>query len=803
MDGCETKMRATDILALPPDVLLTPVEMLEREIRERLNYSPGDYVISRPRLRSRSLVVESAAANFLERFRSPKNVVEAVIAYSLEKKIAPEKALDEVLPLVTRMRQLRLLVLANSDEEEEIRPTLFVGEYIADFRVTSCIHIFDDVEVYKVADRDGHEFALKMLRPRAPDRSRKMLEREAAILRLLNGRYSPSLITKGSFRERAYLVMTWCAGKDISSAARELRSPWGPRQSPELIELCIRILRIYSWLHKNGIVHGDVHPNNVLVGDDGSITLIDFGLSCCIDDRYDLPSFGRAGVAEYIEPEYCHALELHHPPPPATTVSEQYALAALCYFLITSAHYLDFSLERKKWRLQILHEHPRAFSSIGLPAWPEVELTLAKALAKNPSQRFNSVSQFSDDLLHAIECAPPHRTARLSASHNLLEGVLQRFGRSDSSIRIGLTEDPKCSVNYGASGIAYFFYRIACLRDDADLLATADIWSSWSRENAAGRDAFHSSELGITSEIVGPSSFYHGETGVQCIQALISHAMGDFDSADKAVLAFLGASSKSSDNIDLTLGISGLLIGCATMLDAFTDRMSKSRSDVKQLGHATLAKVWKRLEGEKIQSSDAVSFLGVAHGWAGILYAILRWSQATAITILGLEDKLHELGDLGTWKGSTAAWPLRPGPSANDRSPRTGWCHGSAGYVHLWTLAYRTLGDPRFLRLAEAAAKHIWESLDIIKITNGSSCCGYAGQGYALLSLYRLTADTIWLRRAQTLCERAVVYAHRTERRSSLYKGDIGIALLAEELSHPELSCTPLFEPEGWKPIRV
>jgi hypothetical protein len=42
------------------------------------------------------------------------------------------------------------------------------------------------------------------------------------------------------------------------------------------------------------------------------------------------------------------------------------------------------------------------------------------------------------------------------------------------------------------------------------------------------------------------------------------------------------------------------------------------------------------------------------------------------------------------------------------RSPATGWCHGSAGYVHLWTLADSVVGHGRQLDLAERAARHAW-----------------------------------------------------------------------------------------------
>ncbi|HEY0546416.1 MAG TPA: lanthionine synthetase LanC family protein [Pyrinomonadaceae bacterium] len=790
-------MKANDVLILPAGVLLVPVETLESELKKRLSYDAGDYLISRPRTRSRSLVVDSAAATFLEQFRSPKTVVEAVISYSRITAGDPEQMLDGALPLIERMRRLQLLVISGSAQADEIQPTLPDSSRVVDYRVISCVHIFEDIEVYKVADHAQRELALKILRPEAQEKSRRMLEREAAIFELLDGRHSPTLISGGLFKSRAYLVTTWCAGVDAFSAAQALRNPLGLQHSLELIQLCVRILETYVWLHERGVIHGDVHPGNIRIGENGSVRLLDFGLSWCMDESLHLPANKRGGTPEYMEPEYCQALKQRELPPSATPASEQYALAALCYFLLNGAHYLNFSLERENWLHQIMEESPRPFSACGQEPWPALEQVLTKALSKKSSNRYDSVSEFTEEFARATQFRPRHNSCP-SVSRQLLENVLQQFKRSGTRIHTELLDEPNCSVNYGASGLAYFFYRLACLRNDPELLATADLWSSWSRENAEQPGSFHCSEIGITEEAVGSISLYHSETGVQCVQALVSHAMGDLYTANKSIQRFIAACAATCDNPDLTVGYSSVLVGCAAMFEALPEHEHVDRHSLYELGERTLTLVWSRIVDEQIQEPGIVRWLGIAHGWAGILYSSLRWREATGTEFDGTLEKLGELANLAKWNGASVAWPLRMGDSANDRSPRTGWCHGSAGYVLLWTLAHRILGGEHFLRLAEGAANHVWDSLDSIKRVNGSLCCGYTGQGYALLGLYRHTGNPLWLDRAETLCERAALLAHRTERRASLYKGDVGIALLAEELSQPELSCMPMFEAERW-----
>ena len=74
---------------------------------------------------------------------------------------------------------------------------------------------------------------------------------------------------------------------------------------------------------------------------------------------------------------------------------------------------------------------------------------------------------------------------------------------------------------------------------------------------------------------------------------------------------------------------------------------------------------------------------------------------------------------------------------------------------------------------------------------------------YALLNLYRYTGEGEWLDRAKDLATRAVFTASDpsswpdSRYAESLYKGELGVALLAEELNRPEFAAMPFFELEG------
>src|SRR5215207_4669102 len=84
--------------------------------------------------------------------------------------------------------------------------------------------------------------------------------------------------------------------------------------------------------------------------------------------------------------------------------------------------------------------------------------------------------------------------------------------------------------------------------------------------------------------------------------------------------------------------------------------------------------------------------------------------------------------------------------------------------------------------LAEKTAWNVWEDPD--KMTN--LCCGLAGRAYGLLNLYKHTGEKAWLHRAQELANRAAVgITASTLHENSLYKEQVGVAVLAADLSRP------------------
>lgn len=800
-------MTITDPLVLPADVVLVPVAELPAQVREQVEYEDGDYAITRPRARTPSKIVDAHAAELLKEFQMPKTIVEAVIGYSRATKTNPEKMLEDAFPMIQRFLQSRILVPADSDEVNQIVPNFDFGDQVAGCEVIRCIQVLEDTELYQVKYNSDELAALKILRPNSSRQAQHMFDRETAILRLLDGSINPMLLEAGTIEHQPYLVMAWCPGVDAPIAAEELRRQGSVEGRKSLLDLCCAILDAYTQLHGQLVIHSDIHPRNILVDGDGMVKIIDYGFARHDGFDNELSRADRAGVGFFFEPEYAKAYLAQRRPPQSSMLGEQYALAAMLYLLLTGSHYLDFSLERREMLRQIAEDSPLPFAQRDVRSWPGVEQALFKALSKEPLERFTSLADFANELREAAVPDAQSRTLGQSktqprsyaAAEELLNNVLQRLEPSGSLFTSGLPTAPTCSINFGAAGIAYALYRVACNRQSAGLLSLADLWCAKALRDSEDDAAFYNAEFEITPETVGAVSPYHTVSGVYGVQALISHAMGDLMTQQAAIESFILASSAPCENLDLTLGRSSTLLACSLLLDTITSNDVLDDSSLLTLGDGVMEGIWDEINTlPPIRECSEITNLGIAHGWAGFLYATMRWCLSSGRALpKAVEERLQQLAVCAEpiGRGARWKWELEKHTQGGMYHYMPGWCNGSAGYVHLWTLAHQVFRDEAYLNLAEKAAWNTWE--EPYGIDN--LCCGLAGRAYGLLSFYKHTGQRDWLYRAQELGDRAVVASGAPDMpRDSLYKGEVGVAVLAADLGAPEASCMPFFEQEGW-----
>ena len=320
-------------LVLPEDVQLVPINELPKPLREQLGGEEGDFALSRHRARQTSKLINGDAAALLEHFRTPRTIVQVVALFSRKHQIDPEQTLEEALPVLRHVIAAGLLVPEDAEAVKRIRPTLEPGGCFAGYRLLQCIQALDDSELYQARHSDGTCVALKLARLGREEVLKPRLEREVAVLQRLDGFFNPTLLAFDEADGRLYIALTWRSGIDAATAAVELRLS---RDWAGLLSLLTSIARGYAALHQQGIIHGDVHPGNLLVNRDGTITIIDYGLADF--EGGDLPPSPRGGIGFFYEPEQAAELLKGRPPSRANTLGEQYSVAALLYLLASGHH---------------------------------------------------------------------------------------------------------------------------------------------------------------------------------------------------------------------------------------------------------------------------------------------------------------------------------------------------------------------------------------------------------------------------------------------------------------------------------
>lgn len=237
-------------------------------------------------------------------------------------------------------------------------------------------------------ERLDREVAVKLLGAKADDAFRERFTQEARRAASVTHPNVVTVFDEGREGDDAYMVMEYVRGRTL----RDLIAERGPLPPHETSRIVAQIAAALDAAHAAGVLHLDVKPANVIVTETGIAKLADFGVATAAHGEAERE---LVGTARYVAPE---RIEGQAPTPR----SDVYGLGLVAYELLAGRPAFQGVETDDLLRLRLEGAAPSLRSArIGIA--PELDRVVAKALERDPRDRFATAGQFASAFRGAAE----------------------------------------------------------------------------------------------------------------------------------------------------------------------------------------------------------------------------------------------------------------------------------------------------------------------------------------------------------------------------------------------------------------
>ena len=211
--------------------------------------------------------------------------------------------------------------------------------------------------------------------------------REARSAAVLSHPNIVTVIDRGEHEQRQFIVFEYVGGQTL----KQLVATEGPLPVESALVLTIQVARGLSFAHRNGLVHRDVKPQNVLLNGDGQAKMTDFGIARSLDVPRGLTETGTVlGTSDYIAPEQAQGQRVDEQ-------SDVYSLGVVLYELLTG----DVPFPGENFvavAMQHINDPPPSVRAKRPDVPPRVDAAVQRAMAKDPADRFPTMADFGREL---------------------------------------------------------------------------------------------------------------------------------------------------------------------------------------------------------------------------------------------------------------------------------------------------------------------------------------------------------------------------------------------------------------------
>jgi len=200
----------------------------------------------------------------------------------------------------------------------------------------------------------------------------------------------------GEVEGRPYFTMELVEGPSLTEQVAGT-----PQNANRAAQLTATLARAVHVAHQAGIIHRDLKPGNVLLTDDGTPKITDFGLARHFDGDGGLTLDGvRVGTPSYMSPEQISGTSGALGP-----AADIYALGAILYEMLTGRPPFRAATATETQR-QAIEEEPAAPSRLNAKVPRDLETICLKCLHKDPARRYASAAALADDLERYLKGEP-------------------------------------------------------------------------------------------------------------------------------------------------------------------------------------------------------------------------------------------------------------------------------------------------------------------------------------------------------------------------------------------------------------
>src|SRR3954468_16412160 len=267
---------------------------------------------------------------------------------------------------------------------DQLLNTLFDGRY----RVMRKLGAGGMANVYLAEDQElGRRVAIKILNERhaGDEQFVERFRREAKNAASLSHQNIVSIYDRGEAEGTYYIAMEYLDGRSL----KELILSRGPAPMSVAVDYARQILSALRFAHRNGIVHRDIKPHNVLVDPEGHVKVTDFGIARA--GASQMTEEGSIiGTAQYLSPEQARGTQVDQR-------SDLYSLGIVLYEMLTGE--VPFTGDSP---VEIAMKHLSATPPPLRDKRPELptalEMIVLRALAKDPAARYQTADEMDADL---------------------------------------------------------------------------------------------------------------------------------------------------------------------------------------------------------------------------------------------------------------------------------------------------------------------------------------------------------------------------------------------------------------------